>query len=71
MVVREGDYSVTSKHLLDALHLILILLHSLHIVDAANGGVITEIKAKLVSVAPKAIHQKLFDQPFVFSVHGD
>jgi hypothetical protein len=71
MIVSGNDYLVTGKHLLDAFNLILILFHGFKIVDATGGGIVAEVKAKLVGVAPKAIHHKLFDEPFVFCIHDD
>jgi len=51
--------------------LILVFLHSFKIVDVTGSSVEVEIQAKLVSVAPETINDKLFDQPFVFRVHGE
>ena len=56
---------------MDAFHLILILFHGFKIVDATGDGVVTEVKAKFVGVAPKAIHYELLNEAFVFGVHND
>jgi hypothetical protein len=70
-VISGNDYLVTGKHLLDAFYLILVFFHGFKIVDSTSGGVVAELKAKLVCIAPKAIQHELFDKPFVFYIHDD